>query len=766
MAQTIINNALEQTNLSLGKLSQIIDSHGDLILTRWTKKSKDKRSSLLSAASNLPLWLRAQDLIEDRMKLISLLNVRTTSSFSAEDWSTFDIIESGASFDRKKEQGSFSSEYVGVCGTFFGRVVDFELDAAVNKTILDFPLALYIFRTQNEIAEALLTVVDVIVADAEPSGNKKWSALMNGGLYGVGVQLESYQDAGFMLPVKGLDTDALLQTCLDKRDQMADEVELLQTDPEYTRDYILALKADIRWDANVSADLKWEHVVGRFATEAIAELNIWHDIVLTCKDLQASCQYYENATAFQPGEALHPDVFLVLTQLRQLLYDCQRFQWDDLYTAITQMHAAKDLYRMCSAGGKLVPCRRIVPLEAHPTPSDRIHTAFCDLATVMNVRHRSKRSQFNALADQLAAVQFDDRAHKCLSTLIELEALRLSVDWCQMTPNRPSAGFEAYQSFVESEKATDHFVVETRHAEIDPSRRESYEILTAGQPHPKWKPLGPLLRVICEHPFPKGQGQRGTVWLAKATEARHRLTQFWQTFRKTTLEDRKRQEPTDQRYPALVRDLFSFDVAPEYLDSVAAERSQIEAEELISRDAAASKQAGTKNSAGGLQQSTWGKGDTASNEHVKERPTKLKASCLTSEEELELLQVGLDEVQVGAAAEEPTEPEKVHIAVKQDSLSVFTKMFSSAGSTSSVRWINLVQALADASMTVTQKPGSGVKFTYGDRSVTFDKPHPEPVVGAVLLRRSFGRRLKKWFGWDGKTFVLREREMGPPAEAD
>ena len=121
---------------------------------------------------------------------------------------------------------------------------------------------------------------------------------------------------------------------------------------------------------------------------------------------------------------------------------------------------------------------------------------------------------------------------------------------------------------------------------------------------------------------------------------------------------------------------------------------------------------------------------------------------------------------MGAAAEGPTEPEKVHIAVKQDTLSVFTKMFSSAGSTSSVRWINLVQALADAGMTVAQKPGSGVKFTYGDRSVTFDKPHPEPVVSAVLLRRSFGRRLKKWFGWDGETFVLREREMGPPAEAD
>lgn len=132
---------------------------------------------------------------------------------------------------------------------------------------------------------------------------------------------------------------------------------------------------------------------------------------------------------------------------------------------------------------------------------------------------------------------------------------------------------EAHRSFVESEKASEHFFVEKRHAEIDPARKDSYEILTTGQPHPKWKLLGPLLRAICEHPMPKGQ--RGSSWLEKATEARHHLTTFWQAFRKTTLDDRKRQNPTDQRYPALVRDLFSFDVSPDYLATLAAERSQI-----------------------------------------------------------------------------------------------------------------------------------------------------------------------------------------------
>jgi hypothetical protein len=132
MAQTLINNALAQTTLSLVQVDKTLCSHGDLILTHWTKRSKDKRRSLLSSVNDLPSWLRIEDLIEDRTKLISLLHVRTAPSFSAQDWITFDVIQSGASFDPKKEASPYGSKYVEICGAYFGRLVDFELDAAQN----------------------------------------------------------------------------------------------------------------------------------------------------------------------------------------------------------------------------------------------------------------------------------------------------------------------------------------------------------------------------------------------------------------------------------------------------------------------------------------------------------------------------------------------------------------------------------------------------------------------------------------------------------
>jgi hypothetical protein len=42
------------STLFLGQVDKMLSSHGDLILTRWTKRSKDKRSWLLSTANDLP----------------------------------------------------------------------------------------------------------------------------------------------------------------------------------------------------------------------------------------------------------------------------------------------------------------------------------------------------------------------------------------------------------------------------------------------------------------------------------------------------------------------------------------------------------------------------------------------------------------------------------------------------------------------------------------------------------------------------------------
>jgi hypothetical protein len=263
------------------------------------------------------------------------------------------------------------------------------------------------------------------------------------------------------------------------------------------------------------------------------------------------------------------------------------------------------------------------------------------------------------------------------------------------------------------------------------------------------------LRAVCEHPLPKGP--RGSLWLAKATESRHHLTEFWQTFRKTALENRKRvAPPTDETFPALVRRSVAFDVSRDHLTRVVAEHKQIMDEEQRLQNIAASKQADATEGVS-FQQSTWGK-DGASEEPVKERSSRTKTHRTTSDEGMELLRVGLEESQV---AEPTTKTDKLQIGVKKESLDVFNKMFCSA-ELASVRWIRLIQALTDAGLTALQNSGSGVKSTSDQGgSIVLDKPHPEPVVDPVMLRRAVGKRLNDAFGWDAENFVLRKKEQKP-----
>jgi len=103
---------------------------------------------------------------------------------------------------------------------------------------------------------------------------------------------------------------------------------------------------------------------------------------------------------------------------------------------------------------------------------------------------------------------------------------------------------------------------------------------------------------------------------------------------------------------------------------------------------------------------------------------------------------------------------KVHqIAVKQDTLSVMSKIFSTADGSSGVRWTVLLQALADAGLAATPGAGSAMSFTNEHGTISIHQPHDRdgPVFNAVRLR-GLGRRLGKWFGWTSETFVLREKD--------
>lgn len=100
----------------------------------------------------------------------------------------------------------------------------------------------------------------------------------------------------------------------------------------------------------------------------------------------------------------------------------------------------------------------------------------------------------------------------------------------------------------------------------------------------------------------------------------------------------------------------------------------------------------------------------------------------------------------------------ITIAVNPSARTLFLKMLTSQRSSKSpVPFSELVAAMVDAGFTAEQGGvGSAVKFTRHDvGSISFHRPHPDPRIRYNEVRK-WGRRMRKDFGWDEETFVVRE----------
>jgi predicted RNA binding protein YcfA (HicA-like mRNA interferase family) len=107
----------------------------------------------------------------------------------------------------------------------------------------------------------------------------------------------------------------------------------------------------------------------------------------------------------------------------------------------------------------------------------------------------------------------------------------------------------------------------------------------------------------------------------------------------------------------------------------------------------------------------------------------------------------------------PTTSDTIH--VKPKTVKFFKRMFSCLESAQrSTDWQELVAAMLDSGFSATHSGGSLVTFEDERNkkgSIVLHKPHPETTVDYIMLR-TIGKRLTKWFGWGGGTFVGREKD--------
>jgi hypothetical protein len=772
-AQAAILVMIGETTEDLEYVKRVLKTHGDLILSRWTKKSKDKRGKVLGSVATdcFGTWPRLSEsgiselldkvdftrnldpamaaiaaapdfrdniigkfsgntfgayiditeFTEDRMKLLSFLHVR--SAYAPGDWAMFDAVETKRYFHGPRQPLYFNDKCVTMSGEGFGRLVDFDVGLIHSGAALGFPRACTTLLVQGIIADGLRCVVDEIVAGAAPSGDLKWTKLVSDGLHSsaTGARWSAYENQLFAPPMR-FDPKFLLEMARDQLNRVVDEFELLQT-PQYMRDYALELKAQISWDASVSSTAKWGYIAASIVAPWIKRLSEWQAIVVRSQDLVDL--YEKNGTACHDQLVLPKDVETATAEYGTAIRDMIETQFIQLCAATYNMEALKHDTTVFEVKGTLR--HRLKPVSRDSKQRDLIIHRISTLQASMSHRSLdSGRSAMFELVQQLSKVQPDRYVNDMLPTCALLDTMRLAWLSGHVVPldslRNTSAGDR------DEEQRMDALLAQTGLTSLKSNQETTRQ-------------LGTLLRDFCKCPWPKNR--HSSNWLERTTEARKLLAKFWGSVR-----DEWQQDPTSNVTDA-VKSYMSFDSSPRYLAEVEEERTTLLAEAQRSRAATTSKQEDTH-----AVQTVWG--------HEPEQPkfvrTKAKSTLVAEDDKLDLAGLNIHEKSHTAAVSAPA---KVTIAVKQNSKRVFDKISSRTATASNFRWNHLVDALIDAGMIATQAPGCAVRFENDHGSIVFHQPHGynhNSTLDAEFLRSQIGKRLTKWFGWDRDTFVERKKD--------
>jgi hypothetical protein len=764
-AQALLSDHMSDTRKNLQHVRNMLRSHGDLILARWRKYNPKRRAELLNKASSLftvpsrkfldeldasedhanvfVSWLDVAELSEDRMRLMSLLHVR--SEHGPEQWAAFDT---RSALLACQQDGwlrcAYNTNAVIMHGEHYGRLVPFAVSRAHSWKEVGFPRAELTFWVQEGISAALSAVVDLIVDGEKPRGNAKWIMFLSKGLRGAYEEAlwGSYYHQEFTPPSQ-FDPEVISEKTSDHLNMLMDEMELTQTDPKYMCQYALELKKDIfisEKEKKIGGE--WTKATGAIAFRRMSDLMRWRQIVREADKLRKALVDYRFKRLSEA--CLDRDADTAVRNFGVMISGMLR--------TLVQKEGIPMLETVAIMRSRWLQeeeCKKSIPL-GHSL-------GLCDCAESHHQCDRIKETVVkmgNALAHEcpdgiswlllkmrheMRGVTYNKDVENWLSGMALLDEIHTLWRWRQTHCHHGSEA--AVTPIVEfSGTPPKDSWSSCRQTPADVGRpQESSE----------------SLRTLCEI-FPKN-ALRGSSSPKQMIEAHDRLTKFWQCARKAWNLGQMEDGNSDVSKSDMLS-LMSFDEGPEYLDTIEAMRRRSENEgcqEATRKDESSSTR---------FVQQPW---DTCSGEDGAVRrnlPKKSNASrnnaSFEAEDRLQMMDLGQALVNDGLGADMTSQ-----VAVKKETLDFMAQLFPvEAHDTGMVRWAHFVQALADARMAATQSAGSAVTFKVLDQSISFHRPHPEPEIDAIKLR-SFGKRLSKKYGWKNETFVLRQK-VSPEVQED
>ncbi|PNP76801.1 hypothetical protein FNYG_09905 [Fusarium nygamai] len=254
------------------RLSEKIRVFGDVLLSRWQRKSQAKRATLLKGAAPdleaqqwllprynymrerfyilarkqsrrrqllLP-WLNVHVLKSNPAVLFALLHYRT--AYPPQSWATFDSNQLKVSWAAGYFDVDFSAKCVVMHGDQYGSLVDWEAKAAHRGDTLGYPRAMLVLEAQAYLFEVLCNIVDKILEGVplQPPRAEKWHDLVSREEFRETNAVEiwsPYTNQAFSRPPM-FNCDYLLTLAKSRLEETGDHLWYLQCDSDYMRRHV------------------------------------------------------------------------------------------------------------------------------------------------------------------------------------------------------------------------------------------------------------------------------------------------------------------------------------------------------------------------------------------------------------------------------------------------------------------------------------------------------------------------------------------------
>ncbi|KAL5330279.1 hypothetical protein ACEPPN_003805 [Leptodophora sp. 'Broadleaf-Isolate-01'] len=761
-ATTLASKYVYQAEGDRQYLLKCLSSHGDIIMSRWKKKSKDKRQALLSEEvpdlceerwiiprycymsesqtgglkvrsrrrryQLLQHWLSMEVLKSNPAVLFALLRNRT--AYTLQEWATFDGRQLILSWACGHFDNEFNKKCVIMHGSKYGELVEWEPGPAHRADILGFPKARLILEGQTYLLGVLRDIVDRLLDGVDmnkPGSSEKWQQMTRLGFrHSNELELWSpYTNQAFSSPPV-FSIDNLISIAQTRLDAAGDHLWFLQTDPAYMRRHIKTI-----------CQGEFYRTIKKEAAGAVLTTAIFQDVISYWRWtwVKNECEHVKSArdrfrSNIYPGEALPVPYDRSLGALELLVVNevlnraeyfgtmlPQRPGFSYKWTFKWKPEASATSFQLGRRQNEAVDQAQLLkddPLEwclsqmqAEPDKQTNYDHAIM-FAFLEN---------YLATSSSRERKRVDELLHRNLSDLAACHEMLVSIRL-----HRP----QNVARDIEEVKRT-----ETRIAwkgKSIPGYLTDEDIIQLGTA---------LLRDFQNAPLPGGK--KDAVWAQRTQSIRSALEAFWQGVGKSPKFVFEQCNFTEEEIQDTLR-IISAHLTPEYVEIVEAER-----QEMLAADEAAKWSTST------VSQGQW---DSKIDSAIRPVSPKAKIKSRPAEQ---ARQVTSDDIPI---AELHMGPVPKH-AVKKRALDMISLMFPRTGAESAkgIDWDPFVLAMSDLGFLAKNVGGSAITFERrasgkdGGGKIIFHKPHPNSKIDPIMLH-SMGKRMTKWFGWERDLFVL------------